>query len=453
MCDSEIKDAGNLRGAGNISEEDESMPELEVESEQPSNHRKKLDAIIADFLNREETANAVVAMPMYYGDLLAWALQCFIENSGWHVNRIIGYHEQRPVYSDACVGYRKKQSLLRDGTFFIEKDGVRLVITVNGPLNYVLITGPVHCKTRVDEAANWIRVITNEGNFYRGGKIELVRRIRFIEPSSKTWGDLILDQEIKDEIWENTIGFLKKRGSIRRYGVPAKRGVLLVGSPGTGKTLLCKALMSADAEFTFIKANQKYLDEPMYIINLYQIARDLSPTVVFIEDIDRIAHERVQHGGVAAITTLLDVLDGLEELDEVVTVATTNSLETIDKAFAKRPSRFDRVIELPLPDLELRKELIALICKKVNSSSDNQIYIAEKTEGCTPAHIQEIIYTLVIGHCQTSDAEESEELNFSRYELDKAILKVSRRVGRPLGFILNGNNGKFVDAKMKTAIR
>jgi len=449
MCESEAKDAIDFEEVSNIPDAGESMTGSHIASGQPSNRRQRLDAIAKDFLGKEETENVVVSLPMYYGDLLSWALRYFLENSGWHVNNIFGYHEQRPVYSDALVGYELRQSLLRDGIVFIEKDDGRLVITVNGLLNYVLITGSSDCKELADEVAHWIRIIAKTCNFYRGGKIELMRGIYFIEPPAKTWENLILDPGVKEEIWGNTIGFLEKRHLLRKFGVPAKRGVLLVGEPGTGKTLLCKGIMSAAKEFTFIKANQKYLDDPRYIVNLYKVALDLSPSIVFIEDIDRIASGRMEFRGLATITTLLDILDGLEELNEVVTVATTNSLETIDKAFTSRPSRFDRVIELPLPNRELREELIAQACNKLALSDDNRAYIAGKTENCTPAQIQEIIYTLAIDYCHNEEASRAGCPSFSQVKLSEAIAKVVRKDGRRMGFIMT-DNGNRMD-KTRTA--
>ncbi len=96
------------------------------------------------------------------------------------------------------------------------------------------------------------------------------------------------------------------------------------------------------------------MDDDSYIPQLYELAQDISPCIVFIEDIDLISQNRMGWGYTkgTAILSLLSVLDGVEECYEIVTVATTNHLETLDKAIDRRPLRFDRIIEIPYPSLE-----------------------------------------------------------------------------------------------------
>lgn len=86
----------------------------------------------------------------------------------------------------------------------------------------------------------------------------------------------------------------------------------------------------------------------------------------------------------------------LEEKQGIITVATTNNLQSLDRALSQRPSRFDHVIEIPLPTIEERKELVCLLCQKVPLDEDSREYIAQKAEHCTPAQLQEIIFSLAI---------------------------------------------------------
>ena len=119
------------------------------------------------------------------------------------------------------------------------------------------------CKEKgIDEFANGIQSIAREQNFYRGKKLELGRHIRFLKPPARNWDSIILDAAIKDEIWANTIGFLTRKEHLANYGIPSKRGVLLTGEPGTGKTLICKALMAESSKITCIIANAYSLETP-----------------------------------------------------------------------------------------------------------------------------------------------------------------------------------------------
>jgi ATP-dependent 26S proteasome regulatory subunit len=128
-------------------------------------------------------------------------------------------------------------------------------------------------------------------------------------------------------------------------------------------------------------------------------------------------------------------MDGVEEQKEIVTVATTNCLATLDKALSQRPSRFDRVIKLSRPSKEQRQELVHRLCRRVPLEEDIQEYIAQKAESCTPAQLQEIVYSLVI-QCPA----EKLELPFDRSDVDHAISMINNKDRHPLGFIGSVNH-------------
>ena len=109
----------------------------------------------------------------------------------------------------------------------------------------------------------------------------------------------------------------------------------------TGKTLIAKIPMNQSSGITCIVADEELLTEREYIRNLYELAQDLKPSIVFIENIELVGEDR-RYGISRSLFSLLSSLDGIRECDGVVTVATTNSIETIDRALKERPSRFDR---------------------------------------------------------------------------------------------------------------
>jgi len=133
-------------------------------------------------------------------------------------------------------------------------------------------------------------------------------------------------------------------------------------------------------------------------------------------------------------------MDEVEEQREVVTVATTNCLETLDKALAERPSRFDRVIRLTRPSVEQRRELVRRLSQKIPLDEGTQEYIAIRADNCTPAQLQEIVYSLVIQH-----ASRQPELAFNKADIDWAISRINDKGRHRLGFIGGNHNGSKPD--------
>lgn len=433
----------------------EAIEDTEEETSMPTGYERlagrheklqeKHKAVINDFLGEGNRMDAAIIKPRRYGELLTWALHRYMQLECWKIVRTLGHHNPQPAYVDVDTGEGECQNLLRDGVLFIKKGETPLTVTVELSLrtynNSVVICGAASDKEKILQFAKGVEKIANEQNFYRGKKLEVAGRIRFLDLPTKSWDSVIMDAEIKGEIWANTIGFLASSERLARYGIPPKRGVLLVGEPGTGKTLVCKALMAEAQGVTCLLANAYGLGEEEYITELYQVAHDLAPSLVVVEDIDSIARDRMEYGYSRgpALLALLSTLDGIEEHREIVTVATTNYLEVIDKAIGHRPSRFDRVVRITLPNLEQRKQFIASVCQKIPLEEDTRDYVAHGTDKMTPAQIQEVIYSLVIGYAQNG-CEDRSRLRFSAEVVDKAISRINGKRQHHLGFAPGDNH-------------
>ncbi len=408
--------------------------------------RRKNEATIGGFLGKSPKTTAVGIMPSYYGALLSWAVRRHIERDGWKVVDTLGYRDPEPFYIDVSTDYDKHENLLMRGQLLVEKDGTRFVVTIEVHPRCdgsVQVQGLEEHREAGESFVNGVMTIAREENFYRGKRIEFAGRIRFLNVKERSWDSIVLDSATKKEIRANTIQFLRNREHWSQYGIPQKRGVLLAGEPGTGKTLICKALMAEAEGITCITTHAYDLCEDEYITELYELADDLAPCIVFIEDIDLIGLNReeyhYQHG--PALLALLNVLDGVEERHAIVTVATTNSLEALDKALSHRPSRFDRVIKLSLPSLGERKRLVELLCQRIPVNERIQDYIASKAENCTPVQLQEIVYSLAIEHAGEGAQNGSTYLELSKDDVDHAIAKVNGRNKRRLGFEIENNRG------------
>jgi len=295
------------------------------------------------------------------------------------------------------------------------------------------VEGPAAGKKEVHRFAAGIDAAVRKRRLYKGQKIKYNGGLEFLQPGARTWDDLSLQPGLKAELVANTVGFLKRSKELAKYGIPRKRGLILAGKPGTGKTLISKVLMSNSPGVTCLAADPALLVHARYIRELYDIAGDLKPAIVFLEDIDLIGESRGGPGARGdALNELLDILDGVKECSEVVTIATTNYAEALDDALCRRPSRFDRVITMRPPGRELRREIVRNLCRRIPLNPAVQEHVVGMTEGFTPAQVQEVIYGLVIQHKRLYDIRKG--YSFTREEVDAVLRRISRREGGPIGF-------------------
>ncbi|MDD5402797.1 MAG: ATP-binding protein [Dehalococcoidales bacterium] len=407
---------------------------------------KKNSATINNFLGKGKRFRDICILPRYYGELLAWVLGEYLATENLTVSRILGNNREEPCYIDVNLDCTSRKNCLIDGKLLVNRGDEHFVISVDINLKWlasVTVEGAASSQSTVQEMIKRIEALAKELNFYRGTKIEFTGRIHFLNRKDKNWDSIIVDPSIKQEIKANTTGFLARMEIWNKLGIPPKRGVLLVGEPGTGKTIICKALMSEAENITGINANAYGLAEDDYLTELYELAEDLAPCLVFLEDIDLIGQDRdvfgYPHG--AALLSLLAVLDGVEEKAEIVTVATTNCLETLDKAISRRPSRFDRVIKLGKPNLDQRRDIIDRICGKIPLEESAKCYIARHSEGMTPAQLQEIVFSLAIENVNPQAC--LKEFTADETTIDRLISKIRGKGKISLGFGINGSDNRM----------
>jgi proteasome regulatory subunit len=183
-----------------------------------------------------------------------------------------------------------------------------------------------------------------------------------------------------------------------RIGVEPPKGILLYGPPGTGKTLIAKAV-AHNAHAQFIRMNgselvHKYIGEGAQLVReLFMMAHDRAPSIVFIDEIDAIGSTRSNDGtsGSAEVQRtmmqLLAEMDGFNNRGNVRIMAATNRVDMLDAALL-RPGRFDRVIEVGFPDETARVEILKIHTRKMTLDGVNLEEIAAMTDGCTGAELQ-----------------------------------------------------------------
>ena len=185
----------------------------------------------------------------------------------------------------------------------------------------------------------------------------------------------------------------------KKVGIDPPKGVLLVGPPGTGKTLLAKAV-AQQTHATFIRfvgseLVQKYIGEGARLVReLFDLARQKAPSIVFIDELDSIGAKRLDMATSGdrevqrTLMQLLAELDGFNPLGDVKIIGATNRPDILDEALL-RPGRFDRIIEIPIPNVDARIEIFKIHMKRMNiDESVGAQELAARTEGVTGAEIK-----------------------------------------------------------------
>ena len=177
------------------------------------------------------------------------------------------------------------------------------------------------------------------------------------------------------------------------------QGVLLYGPPGTGKTMLAKAVANAtDANFISVKGPEvldKYVGESEAAVRkIFEKARQNAPAVVFFDEVDAIAPKRGHDHGTQAVervvSQLLTELDGVEPLEDVVVLGATNRPDIIDPALL-RPGRFERLVEVPLPDEAARREIFGVHTESVPIAGIDLDTLAAETAGYSGSDIAALV--------------------------------------------------------------
>ena len=296
-------------------------------------------------------------------------------------------------------------SCVQFGLYLVRNGDTRLIVFVAGPSDH----GGPRQKLRVEVLASrpedgqaFLAELTDlmaRLNVYRGHVISLSpgqfgpgpqTLIAFHALPRIAREDVILPDGVLERIERHTIVFAEQAERLLAAGRSLKRGLLLYGPPGVGKTLTVMHLTGRMPGRTVILTTGLGLG---LLQPVAQLARSLAPSMVVIEDIDLIAEERGHPFGHTGplLFELLNEMDGLRDDSDIIFALTTNRPDILEPALAARPGRVDLAAELPLPDAQGRRRLLALYARGLELRDVDLDAIVARTEGATPAYIKELL--------------------------------------------------------------
>ena len=280
------------------------------------------------------------------------------------------------------------------------------------------------------EVLNKIK-ITNEDfqNALKDVQPSAMREVQIQRPNVK-WDDIGGLIEVKEELAEAIEWPLKHADLFNQADVKPPKGLMLYGPPGTGKTMIAKAVATtSEANFISVKGPEllsKWVGESEKgVREIFRKARQASPCIVFFDELDAVAPRRGRSEGDAHVTErvisqMLTEMDGLEDLKGVVVIGATNRPDIIDEALL-RPGRFDRILEVPFPNKEARKDILKIHTKR--KPLDNTVdmeKLVELTDGFTGADIAAIVNAAAMSAIKEHVAAIS-ETNSSKGRKDKTM--------------------------------
>jgi len=295
------------------------------------------------------------------------------------------------------------RSCVQCGLYLVTDAGGRAALLVRGPEEHSSNEG-VHVEVACDLAGraqavvDEIRQQSLEHNVFRGHVISFGDEVfdyhrgallSFVERPQVDRDEVILPAEVLDGIERQVLGVARHASRLLASGQHLRRGVLLYGVPGTGKTHTLRYLLGRLPGVTAVLLSGRALG---MISAACSVARALQPSVVVVEDVDLIAEERGHHlGENPLLFELLNEMDGLGQNIDITFLLTTNRPDLLEEALAARPGRVDHAAELPVPNAQARGRLIRLYQGGLELDLTDPDAVIARTEGVTASFIKELL--------------------------------------------------------------
>lgn len=320
---------------------------------------------------------------------------------------------------------------LRAGVLLVDDGADRLALLVLGPdqdsgysgVRVEAVSDNAGAASRATEELRRLAVVHN---VYRGQVVsfgssvfdERESLLQFHRREVLPESALILPEATFADIRRQVVGVARNRDRLRAAGQHLKRGLLLYGPPGVGKTHTVRYLVGELADTTIVELTG---DTLRAIKEACAIARELQPSMIVVEDVDLIAEQRDVYGGETPLLfTLLNEMDGLAEDADVVFLLTTNRADLLEEALAQRPGRVDQAVHIGLPDRESRRQLIELYRGRLDLDSSRLDEILDRSDGVTASFLKELLRRAAV-IAADREPDSSSQLAVTADDLDAAL--------------------------------
>jgi ATPase family associated with various cellular activities (AAA) len=391
--------------------------------------RNEVVALVADFLGEDARRQSVVSrsLPVFEHVNLQTALDAWCTEPGREVelrgisipphhggitlqqlisgNGVHALSLSPPPLVDLSNGPGSTLACLNLGLLLVTDPLGRYVVMVNGPGEHdpsldLEVAGLAVEDAQAVQAR--LDALRRELNVYRGHLLEVGTTpmggitLQFAPPPGLQREDVILPAEVLERIERHSLGVAAHREALLSAGQHLKRGLLLYGPPGTGKTHTTRYLVGQMPAYTRFVLTGRALRA---IGAASEMARELQPSVLILEDVDLVAEERTHGPGSSPVLfDLLDAMDGAAGDADLLFLLTTNRADLLEPALAARPGRVDVAVQIKLPDPQARRSLLELYGRALDLQlSEVEIgEVVERTEGVTASFLKELLRRAVL---------------------------------------------------------
>src|SRR5579884_230830 len=338
--------------------------------------------------------------PAWAANHVLVALEAVLRTAPYRVHEVVafGYHGRgAPTFRTVAVTPDESREVPEDGWYAAFRDTMPFAVEVQAP-EYdepMLVVTILLAAEHRDIGLTLLRAVEAYPNFYRGQVITIDEdgNPSFLWVPAVAVEDVVLEPETWEELRRQVLDFVPLEPAFRAARLPSRRGVILAGPPGVGKTLVFRALSSCLAgRCTVLWLTARAIGYPAAVPRLFALARSLAPALMLWEDLDLVVRDR-EAGNASILGELLAQLDGAGSSDGVITCASTNDPSVLDEALSSRASRFDRIIWLGPPSQPARLDMLRRFTAGVPQMRADLRWVAGETAGLTGAELRELVVT------------------------------------------------------------
>ena len=338
-----------------------------------------------------------VVLPSHWGPI---SLQQLISGEGLPPLRLAA-----PALVDLPNGPSSTLACLKTGLLLVNDEAGRYVVLISGPSDHrqglvVEIAGlPIEAAQAAHGELDRLR---SRLNVYRGHVLDVGLSamggvgLTFAHLPATPRQAIVLPEAVLARVERHAFGIAQHRDQLLAAGQHLKRGLLLYGPPGTGKTHTTRYVVSRMAGYTRLLLTGRSLH---VVGSVTELARELAPAVLVLEDVDLVAEDRsFGPGSSPVLFDLLDAMDGADADADLLFLLTTNRADLLETALAARPGRVDVAVEVGLPDIEARRQLLALYSAgvPVKWSDEDVEDVLDRTAGVTASFLKELVRRAVL---------------------------------------------------------